>query len=59
MDICIGVYKGLRAILCENQTKWEMKIFYPPPTQVGMQEDIHGGCSKMAIIEVITQLLPW
>lgn len=47
-----------RAILCKNQTKWEMKNF-EPPTQIYMEVGPHEGCSKMSIIEVITQLLPW
>ena len=44
--------RSLRAILCNNQTKWEMKNF--DPLLICMQVDIHGGCSKVAIIEVIT-----
>jgi len=27
---------------------------FDPPTQICMQVDIQGGCSKMAIIEVVT-----
>ena len=48
----------LRAVLCKNQTKWEMKNF-EHPTQIYMEVGPHEGCSKMSIIEVITQLLPW
>ena len=48
----------LRAVLCKNQTKLEMKNF-EPPTQIYMEVGPHEGCSKMSIIEVITQLLPW
>ena len=48
----------LRAVLCKNQTKLEMKSF-EPPTQIYMEVGPHEGCSKMSIIEVITQLLPW
>ena len=48
----------LRAILCKNQTKWEMKNF-DPPNQIYMAVGPHEGCLKMSIIEVITQLLPW
>ena len=48
----------LRALLCKNQTKWEMKNF-EPPTQIYMEVGPREGCSKMSIIEVITQLLPW
>ena len=43
----------LRAILCKNQTKWEMKNF-DPPTQICMEVGPHEGCSKMSIIRVIT-----
>ena len=43
----------LRAILCKNQTKWEMKNF-DPPTQIYMEIGLQEGCSKMSIIEVIT-----
>ena len=45
--------KYLRAILCNNQTKWEMKNF-EPPTQIYMEVGPHEECSKMSIIEVIT-----
>ena len=48
----------LRAVLCKNQTKLEMKNF-EPPSQIYMEVGRHDGCSKMSIIEVITQLLPW
>ena len=48
----------LRAVLCKNRTKWEMKNF-EHPTQIYMEVGPHEGCSKMSIIEVITQLLPW
>ena len=43
----------LRAILCKNQTKWEMKNF-EHPTQIYMVVGPHEGCSKMPITEVIT-----
>ena len=49
---------NLRAVLCKNQTKWEMKNF-EPPSQIYMEVGPHEGCSKMSIIEVITQLLSW
>ena len=52
------VLEELRAILCKNQTKWEMKNF-DPPNQIYMEVGPHEGWSKMSIIEVITQLLPW
>ena len=56
---CIGhSLTHLRAVLCKNQTKLEMKNF-EPPTQIYMEVGPHEGCSKMSIIEVITQLLPW
>ena len=48
----------LRAVLCKNQRKWEIKNF-EPPTQIYMEVGPHEGCSKMSITEVITQLLPW
>ena len=43
----------LRAILCKNQTKWEMKNF-EPPTQIYLKVGSHEECSKMSVIEVIT-----
>ena len=46
----------LRAILCKNQRKWEMKNF-EPPTQIYLEVGPHEGCSRMSIIEVITCLL--
>ena len=47
------VMETLRAVLCKNQTKLEMKNF-EPPTQIYMEVGPHEGCSKMSIIEVIT-----
>ena len=40
---------GLRAVLCKNQTKWEMKNF-EPPTQIYMEVGPHEGCYKCCII---------
>ena len=40
---------SLGAILCKNQSKWEMKNF-EPPTQIYMEVGPHEGCSKMSII---------
>ena len=48
----------LRAILCKNQTKWEMENF-EPPTQIYMEVGPHEECSEMSIIEVIIELSPW
>ena len=47
---------NLRAFLCKNQTKLEMKNFDPPPrpTQIYMEVGPHEVCSKMPIIELIT-----
>ena len=56
MDLALRAL--LRAILCKNQTKLEMKNF-DPPTQIYMEVGPHEGYSKISIIEVITYLLPW
>ena len=32
---------------------------FEAPTQIYMEVGPYEGCSKMSIIEVITQLLPW
>ena len=53
-----GWLSNLRAVLCKNRTKGQMKNFQHP-TQIYMEVGPHEGCSKMSIIEVITQLLPW
>ena len=34
---------SLRAVLCKNQTKWEMKNF-EPPTPIYMEVGPHEGC---------------
>ena len=40
----------LRANLCKNQAKWEMKNFYPaPPFEFCMQLDIVVGCLKCTL----------
>ena len=52
----VGLWHGqgvLRAILCKNQTKWEMKNF-EPPTKIYMEVGPNEECSKMSVIEVIT-----
>ena len=50
----------LRAILCMNQAKWEMKnLTPPPPLKFCMQLDIVGGCLKMHFVRVPTLLLSW
>ena len=41
-----GWYSALRAILCKNQTKLEMKNFYPP-NQIYMEVGPHKGCVKI------------
>ena len=48
----VGLTQGrLRAILCKNQAKWEMKNFNPPSPPPAlkfcMQLDIVGGCLRM------------
>ena len=46
----VGLTQGrVRAILCKNQAKWEMKNFNtpPPPLKFCMQLDIVGGCLRM------------
>ena len=50
LDKMFSMAKDLRAVLCKNQTKWEMKNF-EPPTQIYMEVGPHEGCSKMSIIE--------
>ena len=54
MSLQTTCHATLRGVLCKNQTKWEIKNF-EPTTQIYMEVGPHEGCSKMSIIEVITQ----
>ena len=50
---CHIIFMVLRANLRKNQTEWELKIF-EASTQIYMEVGLYEECSKMSIIEVIT-----